>query len=673
MNGFIKVAAASPVTKVADCTENIRRIESLMRQADQEGAQLIVFPELCITGYTCMDLFLQSTLLQEAEKALRQLIKNTAHLPLLCAAGMPLAWENKLFNTAVVFQQGQILGIVPKTFIPNYKEFQEMRWFSSGGALPPDSRIRIGDETYPFGTDLLFFAKDRPLMTGTTKNAPATAKKELQKQCDADGNPAAALRDVALGIEICEDLWSPLPPSSIRAIQGANILLNLSASNEITGKHPYLRTLIAQQSARCISGYVYAAAGFGESGTDAVFCGKTFIAENGSILSESERFNREDKLVINDLNIDYLQHDRLENTSFSSSFDYAGVAKARRIAFDLAPYKGSFDRLVDPHPFIPSRGEALEERCQEIFNIQTFGLVRRLEHLQSSAAVIGISGGLDSTLALMVTVRAFDLLKLPRRQILGVTMPGFGTTGRTYANALALIRHSGVTLKEIPIRDACLQHFKDIGHDGTTTDAAYENTQARERTQILMDLANLTNGLVIGTGDLSELALGWTTYNGDHISMYGLNAGIPKTLVRYLVEWSAQQFAGQEVQKTLLDIAATPISPELLPAGPDDTICQQTEDLIGPYELHDFFLYHFLRYGASPAKILFLAQRAFGDKYDAHVLRQWLRTFFHRFFTQQFKRNCLPDGPKVGSISLSPRCDWRMPSDASAHLWLKDD
>ena len=645
MNGFVKVAAAAPITEVANCTENVRQIESLMRNADKQGVQIIVFPELCITGYTCMDLFVQQALLHEAEDALLRLVKKTEKLNLLCAVGMPLTTENNLFNTAVVFQNGHILGVVPKTFIPNYKEFQEMRWFSSGNKLQSDM-IRIGDEMYPFGTNLLFSAKNHH------QNYPTN--------------------DITVGIEICEDLWAPSPPSSKLATQGANIMLNLSASNEIIGKNQYLKALIAQQSARCITGYVYAAAGFGESSTDVVFTGKGFIAENGSIISESERFNMDNKLVINDINIDYLQHDRLVNTSFTPSFQNEYAMKARRIVFDIAPYTGKFDRDIDPYPFVPAEDDALKERCEEIFNIQTFGLIKRLRHINATSAVIGISGGLDSTLALMVTVRAFDMLDIPRKNILGVTMPGFGTTGRTYKNAVSLIRQLGVSFKEISIKDACIQHFKDIGHDGKTTDITYENTQARERTQILMDLANMTNGIVIGTGDLSELALGWATYNGDHMSMYGVNVSIPKTLVRYLVEWTANNLSGKKAQKTLLDIADTPISPELIPANEDGSISQKTEDFIGPYELHDFFLYHFMRFGAPPEKIVFLAQQAFREKYNDQEIKKWLRTFLRRFFSQQFKRNCLPDGPKVGSISLSPRSDWRMPSDASAHIWLHE-
>lgn len=643
MNGFIKVAAAAPVTEVANCKENVRKIESLMLRADKRGVQIIVFPELSVTGYTCMDLFMQDALSVNAEEALLELVEKTANMNLLCAVGMPLATENKRFNTAVVFQNGRILGVVPKTFIPNYKEFQEMRWFSSANERHSDT-VCIGGEACPFGTDLLFSADP----------------------------------EIVVGLEICEDLWTPVPPSSILAMQGANILLNLSASNEITGKNQYLKSLIAQQSARCMAGYVYASAGFGESTTDLVFTGKGFIAENGAILSETERFNMENKLAVNDINIDSLRHDRLVNTSFASRWPHeanrphgaAGRPDIRIIPFRIAPYSGTLDRRIDPHPFVPSNDGDRKERCEEIVNIQTFGLVKRLKHIQAKSAVIGISGGLDSTLALMVTVRAFDRLNIPRENILGLTMPGFGTSERTYKNAVSLIQSLGVSFREISIKEACRQHFNDIGHDGTTTDLTYENTQARERTQILMDVANQTNGIVIGTGDLSELALGWTTYNGDHMSMYGLNVSIPKTLVRHLVEWTACNETDKNIKATLLDIAGTPISPELIPPKDNGTIRQKTEDVVGPYELHDFFLYHFIRFGASPEKIRYLARQAFAEKYREEEIGKWLHTFLCRFFSQQFKRSCLPDGPKVGSISLSPRSDWRMPSDAAADLWV---
>ncbi|MDR1814862.1 MAG: NAD(+) synthase [Tannerella sp.] len=636
MNGFVKVAAAVPVVEIADCQGNISRIETLLRKADDMGVQIAVFPELCITGYTCMDLFAQKELLDAAKKALVQLVNNVADCNALCVVGLPLAIDNRLFNVAAIFHRGEILGFVPKTYIPNYKEFQEMRWFSSGARMKMFD-VKIFDTFYPCGTDLLFFF---------------------------DG--------ASFGVEICEDLWTPVPPSSQQALRGADIILNLSASNEIIGKNSYLKQLIAQQSARCIAGYVYVSCGYGESTTDVVFAGKGIIAENGNIIAETtNRFDTDGKLLVSDIDVDYLRHDRLVNTSFSQSVALMQDPEVRQIPFEMQEYSGVLSRKINPHPFVPSEDAELKDRCEEILNIQTNGLVKRLKHINAKSAVIGVSGGLDSTLALMVTVRAFDVLQMPRSQILGVTMPGFGTTGRTYNNAVKLIHSLGVTLKEISIKDACNQHFKDIGHDGLTPDITYENVQARERTQILMDLANMTGGIVIGTGDLSELALGWATYNGDHISMYNVNVSIPKTLVRYLVEWTAANEPDNEAGTTLLDIAATPISPELTPADTQGNIAQKTEDIVGPYELHDFFMYHFIRFGAPPAKMLFLAVQAFSGKYDEATIKKWLQVFLKRFFAQQFKRSCLPDGPKVGSISLSPRCDWRMPSDAAAKTWLR--
>jgi NAD+ synthase (glutamine-hydrolysing) len=640
MNGYIKVASASPLLNIADCYGNASRIEALLRSAYARGAQITVFPELCITGYTCMDLFEQNLLLEQAVKALMQLTSNTADIPSLFVVGLPLAAENKLFNVAAVIQSGSLLGLVPKIYLPNYKEFQEMRWFSSGKLLKGSS-VTIDGKEYPFGVDLLFKSDNK--------------------------------NNITVGIELCEDLWTPSPPSSTLALQGADVILNLSASNEIIGKNSYLRGLIAQQSARCIAGYVYSSCGYGESTTDVVFVGKGFIAENGVILNETEeRFSLSDKLLTGDIDIDYLRHDRLLNTSFSQSTMLVKDVPARFIAWQMPEYSGAVSRKINPRPFVPSSSDELKERCEEILNIQTFGLVRRLQHLNARTAVIGISGGLDSTLALMVTVRAFDVLNLPRSGILGVTMPGFGTTGRTYNNAVRLIRSLQVTFKEISIKDACIQHFKDIGHDGHTPDVTYENVQARERTQILMDLANLHGGIVIGTGDLSELALGWATYNGDHISMYNVNVSVPKTLVRYLVESTARMEQNSEARATLLDVVETPVSPELTPADAEGNITQKTEDIVGPYELHDFFLYHFVRYGAPPQKLLFLAVRAYEGKYDEATVRKWLQVFLRRFFAQQFKRSCLPDGPKVGSISLSPRSDWRMPSDVHSLQWLAE-
>ena len=634
--GFVKVAAAVPLVQVADCFYNIEKIEGLMRQASEKGVQIIAFPELSVTGYTCLDLFAQQTLLNGAEAALLQLVSNTADLDILTIVGVPLRTENRLINAAVVFQKGAIRGVVPKTYLPNYKEFQEQRWFTSATELR-ESTISIGKEEYPMGSHLLF------------RSGRLTA-----------------------GIEICEDLWVPVPPSSLLTMEGANIIFNLSASNELIGKHAYLRSLICQQSARCMAGYVYASSGFGESSTDLVFAGNGIIAENGNLLAESPRFTMEEQLVISEIDIETLQNDRQVNTSFMYGTSGLPKEKAQVVDFQVRIPDGfSLTRPVDPHPFTPS-GEALKERCEEIFHIQVAGLAKRLVHAHAQTAVVGISGGLDSTLALLVTVMTFDALKMPRGQIIGITMPGFGTTDRTYTNACDLIRSLGVTLKEIPIKEACLQHFRDIDHDPSVHDVTYENSQARERTQLLMDVANQKNGLVIGTGDLSELALGWATYNGDHMSMYGVNGSIPKTLVKYLVEWVANYKVDDASRLTLLDIVATPISPELIPADENGNIKQKTEDLVGPYELHDFFLYHFLRFGSHPSKIYFLAQKAFAGTYDNATIKKWLYTFFRRFFQQQFKRSCLPDGPKVGSVSLSPRGDWRMPSDAVSRLWLEE-
>ena len=634
--GFVKVAAAVPLVQVADCFYNIEKIEGLMRQASEKGVQIIAFPELSVTGYTCLDLFAQQTLLDGAEEALLQLVSNTADLDILTIVGVPLRTENRLINAAVVFQKGAIRGVVPKTYLPNYKEFQEQRWFTSATELR-ESTISIGKEEYPMGSHLLF------------RSGRLTA-----------------------GIEICEDLWVPVPPSSLLTMEGANIIFNLSASNELIGKHAYLRSLICQQSARCMAGYVYASSGFGESSTDLVFAGNGIIAENGNLLAESPRFTMEEQLVISEIDIETLQNDRQVNTSFMYGTSGLPKEKAQVVDFQVRIPDGfSLTRPVDPHPFTPS-GEALKERCEEIFHIQVAGLAKRLVHAHAQTAVVGISGGLDSTLALLVTVMTFDVLKMPRGQIIGITMPGFGTTDRTYTNACDLIRSLGVTLKEIPIKEACLQHFRDIDHDPSVHDVTYENSQARERTQLLMDVANQKNGLVIGTGDLSELALGWATYNGDHMSMYGVNGSIPKTLVKYLVEWVANHKVDDASRLTLLDIVDTPISPELIPADENGNIKQKTEDLVGPYELHDFFLYHFLRFGSHPSKIYFLAQKAFAGIYDNATVKKWLYTFFRRFFQQQFKRSCLPDGPKVGSVSLSPRGDWRMPSDAVSRLWLEE-
>ena len=635
--GFIKVAAAVPHVQAADCSYNIGQIENLMRQASEKGVQLIAFPELSVTAYTCLDLFAQQTLLKNAEQALLKLVGDTADLNLLTIVGAPLVTDNRLINAAIAFQSGKIIGVVPKTYLPNYKEFQEQRWFTSATELW-DKTISIGNNRYPMNSHLLFTSGQ-----------------------------------VKVGIDICEDLWVPVPPSSLLAMEGANILVNISASNELIGKHHYLRSLIRQQSARCMAGYVYTSAGFGESSTDLVFAGNGIIAENGNLLEESPRFTMQEQLIISEIDVENLQNDRRVNTSFMHGASTLLPEETIVVAFSpsVTSRDPVLNRTIDSHPVTHSV-DALKERCEEIFQIQVAGLAKRMVHTHSKTAVVGISGGLDSTLALLVTVMTFDALGIPRGQILGITMPGFGTTDRTYTNACDLIRHLGVTLKEISIKDACLQHFKDIDHDPSVHDVTYENSQARERTQILMDVANQVGGMVIGTGDLSELALGWATYNGDHMSMYGVNGSIPKTLVKYLVEWVAHNRVDEASRATLLDIVDTPISPELIPADENGNIKQKTEDLVGPYELHDFFLYHFLRFGSSPAKIYFLAGQAFKDNYDKETIKKWLYTFFRRFFQQQFKRSCLPDGPKVGSVSLSPRGDWRMPSDAMATLWLKE-
>lgn len=635
--GFVKVAAATPLLRVADCQFNIEQIEGIMQQASGEGVEILAFPELAVTAYTCLDLFAQQTLQEEAGKALLDLVQRTARLKMLTFVGIPLRSGDCLVNACVAFQQGKILGVVPKTYLPNYKEFQEKRWFTSAHDLN-DHTIRIGEESYPMGSNLLF-----------------------------------TCGDVRVGVEICEDLWMPAPPSAYLAMAGANIIINPSASNELTGKQAYRKQLVSQQSARCVAGYIYSACGYGESTTDLVFAGSSLIAENGSILAEATRFTTEGQLIIREIDINNLQHDRLLNVSFTEGLKEYKEKEIQLIPFGLPETKNiaKLIRKIDTHPFIPT-GHTLDERCEEIFQIQVAGLAKRIAHTHSKTAIIGISGGLDSTLALLVTVMAFDLLHIPREQVIGVTMPGFGTTNRTYTNAIALMRSLGITSREISIREASLQHFKDIGHDPDNHDITYENTQARERTQLLMDIANQENGLVIGTGDLSELALGWATYNGDHMSMYGVNASIPKTLVKYLVKWVAEHKVDKSSEVTLLDIVDTPISPELIPADAEGNIKQKTEDLVGPYELHDFFLYHFLRFGARPSRIYWLAQQAFEGTYEKATIKKWLYTFFRRFFQQQFKRSCLPDGPKVGSISLSPRSDWRMPSDAVSTLWLKE-
>jgi len=633
--GFVNVAAAVPGVRVADTEYNVAEIEKLITLADEQNVEMVVFPELCITGYTCQDLFRQELLIEKAEEALLVLLDFTRKLDVVCIVGMPVRIGSLLYNCAAVIQRGTLLGIVPKTYLPNYAEFYEKRWFASATDLQPQeiylagSPVRVSPEPVVFQT------------------------------CDG----------VRFGVEICEDVWAPLPPSNQLALAGADIIFNLSASDELIGKHGYLRSLLCQQSARTMSGYVYSSCGYGESTQDLVFGGNAIIIENGTILAHSKRFSMESQLVTQQVDIERLRAERQNNTTFRTAQDGASARVVECKMVNSRPF--ALTRSFNPHPFIPSE-ENMAPTCEEILSIQTLGLVRRLEHTRSERAVIGISGGLDSTLALIITVRAFDLLGLERNGIIGITMPGFGTTDRTHQNALALMSSLGIIHRDVSIVKSVLQHFEDIGHDPNQHDVTYENSQARERTQILMDVANKTGGLVVGTGDLSELALGWCTYNGDHMSMYAVNAGVPKTLVRYLIRYAALQPEFSAQRDTLIDVIDTPISPELMPADADGNIKQKTEDLVGPYELHDFFLYYFLRMGFRPVKLFLLASHAFKGKYDEETIKYWLSTFCRRFFNQQFKRSCLPDGPKVGSVSLSPRGDWRMPSDALSTLWIKE-
>ncbi|MDR3653009.1 MAG: NAD(+) synthase [Paludibacter sp.] len=625
-NGFVRVAAAIPELRVADCAFNVSKMADLVRQGETEKVQVICFPELSITAYTCADLFFQHHLLENAEKALNELQMLTFSTTAAIIVGMPVRAGNQLFNCAVVLQGGHILGVVPKTHLPNNNEFYEKRWFAPSTSTDIQNILLSGEEV-PFGTELLF----------------------------SDGK-------FSFGIEICEDLWVPIPPSSQHTLHGADIIFNLSATNELIGKHQYLRQLIEQQSARCIAGYVYASAGAGESTTDVVYSGNGLIAENGKMLAASERFSFEPQLIVSEIDIERLQADRLRNTNYTND---KSTHIYRTVLLEDAHFtKFQLKRTFHKHPFVPPINNR-DASCEEIFSIQVGGLAKRWKHTNSETVVVGISGGLDSTLALLVCVKTADKLDFDRKRIIGITMPGFGTTDRTYSNAVNLMKSLGITMLEISIKDACLQHFKDINHNPKVHNVTYENTQARERTQILMDIANQRNGLVIGTGDLSESALGWATYNGDHMSMYAVNSGVPKTLVRYLVDWAAHQL--DPVSKEILqDVLDTPVSPELLPANEYGEIAQKTEDIVGPYELHDFFLYYMIRFGFSPSKILFLAKNAFAGTYAEEVIEKWLKIFLSRFFAQQFKRSCIPDGPKVGSINLSPRGDWRMPSDAIA-------
>ena len=636
-NGFITVAAAIPQVKVADCIFNTQQIESMIAQAEGKGVEVIVFPELCITGYTCQDLFRQHALLEQTETAVMMLLDFTRKLDVITIVGLPVIVGDLLLNCAAVIQKGDLLALIPKTYLPNYSEFYEKRWFASSQDLHP-TEIRFA------GTRIT-----------------VTRKPQLIRTCDG----------AILGIEICEDVWAPAPPSNRLALAGADLIFNLSASDELIGKHAYLKSVLAQQSARTITGYIYSSSGFGESTQDVVYGGNALIYENGKLIASAERFSMKPQLIISQIDIERLRTERRTNSTYVNA--QRGNVASILDAHSITPRDFVMLREIDPHPFIP-KSKDMKASCDEVLNIQVSGLAKRMLHTNSKNVVIGISGGLDSTLALLVCVKTFDKLGLSRKGIIGVTMPGFGTTDRTYHNAIALMESLGVTIKEINIAKSVMQHFEDIGHDPKVHDVTYENAQARERTQILMDLTNKIGGFVVGTGDLSELALGWATYNGDHMSMYGVNASVPKTLIQYLVRYVAEEMEGDDKKgaEVLLDVLDTPISPELTPADEKGNIKQKTEDLVGPYELHDFFLYYFLRFGFSPRKIFLLAQHAFEGKYDDETIKKWLTTFIRRFFSQQFKRSCLPDGPKVGSVSLSPRGDWRMPSDAMSTLWMEE-
>lgn len=641
--GFIKVASAIPHVKVGDCQYNLQEIEQMIARAEGMGVEIIVFPELCLTGYTCQDLFRQQLLLDAAEQSVLMLLDFTRQLDIIAIVGMPLQAGNLMLNCAAVIQKGELLAIIPKTYLPNYNEFYEKRWFASAQDLHPTKIIYAGSKTLVTSQPTIFRT-----YTGAT-----------------------------FGVELCEDVWAPEPPSTKLTLAGADIIFNLSASDELIGKNTYLHQLLSQQSARTMSSYVYSSSGFGESTQDVVYGGNALIYENGICIAESERFSFEPQMVIQQVDYEKLRSERRNNTTFVNAQRTSYNDDEIRFIDCHSVSSEDFElmRNINPTPFIPQTKD-MKASCEEIFNIQVAGLAKRIVHTNCKTVVIGISGGLDSTLALLVCVKTFDKLKMPRTGIVGVTMPGFGTTDRTYNNAIKLMQSLGITIKEISIKDSCIQHFKDIEHDINVHDITYENGQARERTQILMDLSNKLNGMVIGTGDLSELALGWATYNGDHMSMYGVNVSIPKTLIRYLVQYVAESGIDEESKETLLDIIDTPISPELIPADELGNIKQKTEDLVGPYILHDFFLYYTLRCGFRPSKIYMLAKHAFsGDSeyhYDQETIKKWLQTFIRRFFSQQFKRSCLPDGPKVGSVSLSPRGDWRMPSDANSALWLKD-
>ena len=630
-NGFVKVAAATPDIRVADVEFNTQNIINAMEEAQKNGAKILVFPELCVTGYTCSDLFDHSVLLKASRKALLEIAENTSDKDMLVFVGAPLEVNGKLYNVAAAMNQGEILGFTTKTFLPNYGEFYEMRQFTPGPQTVRE--ITFEGKKIPFGPQILFQAK--------------------------------GMEELVVAAEICEDVWSPIPPSIQAALEGATVIVNCSASDETIGKDTYRRALISGQSARLISGYIYANAGEGESTTDLVFGGHNIIAENGTILKESSRYVNE--IIYSELDLQRITGERRKNTTFQPLDEETLV----RVPFTVEETKTFLTRTFPKKPFVPSDEQTRAQRCEEILTIQAMGLKKRLAHTNARTAVVGISGGLDSTLALLVTARAFDMLGRDKKDIIAVTMPCFGTTDRTYQNACEMSKKVGATLIEVPIADAVNVHFRDIGHDPEDHSVTYENCQARERTQVLMDIANKTWGMVIGTGDLSELALGWATYNGDHMSMYGVNASVPKTLVRHLVKYAADDTKDEALKNVLYDVLDTPVSPELLPPK-DGDIAQKTEDLVGPYELHDFFLYFMLRFGYEPSKIFRIACMTFDGEYDKETIFKWLETFCRRFFSQQFKRSCLPDGPKVGTVALSPRGDWRMPSDACVAVWMKD-
>ena len=630
-NGFVKVAAATPDIRVADVEFNTQNIINAMEEAQKNGAKILVFPELCVTGYTCSDLFDHSVLLKASRKALLEIAENTNDKDMLVFVGAPLEVNGKLYNVAAAMNQGEIIGFTTKTFLPNYGEFYEMRQFTPGPQTVRE--ITFEGKKIPFGPQILFQAE--------------------------------GMEELVVAAEICEDVWSPIPPSIQAALEGATVIVNCSASDETIGKDTYRRALISGQSARLISGYIYANAGEGESTTDLVFGGHNIIAENGTVLKESSRYVNE--IIYSELDLQRITGERRKNTTFQPLDEETLV----RVPFTVEETKTFLTRTFPKKPFVPPDEQTRAQRCEEILTIQAMGLKKRLAHTNARTAVVGISGGLDSTLALLVTARAFDMLGRDKKDIIAVTMPCFGTTDRTYQNACEMSKKVGATLIEVPIADAVNVHFRDIGHDPEDHSVTYENCQARERTQVLMDIANKTWGMVIGTGDLSELALGWATYNGDHMSMYGVNASVPKTLVRHLVKYAADDTKDEALKNVLYDVLDTPVSPELLPPK-DGDIAQKTEDLVGPYELHDFFLYFMLRFGYEPSKIFRIACMTFDGEYDKETIFKWLETFCRRFFSQQFKRSCLPDGPKVGTVALSPRGDWRMPSDACVAVWMKD-